>query len=104
MWHHLPDDCKSYPESSCTGMLLFALASGVDKGWLPEEKYISNVEKAWNALAGYVNEKGEVENVCVGTNAKNNKKHYLNRPKKTGNFHGQALFYGRQLQWSDYKQ
>ncbi len=36
------------------------------------------------------NKKGEVENVCVGTNAKDNKKHYLTRPKKTGNFHGQA--------------
>ena len=40
--------------------------------------------------ASYVNEKGEAENVCVGTNAKDNKKHYLTRPKSTGNFHGQA--------------
>lgn len=90
MWHQLLDDPQSYPESSCTGMFLFALASGIDKGWLPAEKYAANVEKAWNALAGYVNEKGETENVCVGTNAKDNKKHYLTRPKKTGNFHGQA--------------
>ena len=90
MWHQLLDDPESYPESSCTGMFLFALASGVDHGWLPAEKYTVNVEKAWNALAGYVNEKGETENVCVGTNAKDNKKHYLTRPKKTGNFHGQA--------------
>lgn len=90
MWHQLLDDPESYPESSCTGMFLFALASGVDKGWLPAEKYMSNVEKAWNALAGYVNEKGETRNVCVGTNAKDNKKHYLTRPKSTGNFHGQA--------------
>jgi rhamnogalacturonyl hydrolase YesR len=90
MWHQLLDDPESYPESSCTGMFLFALASGVDNGWLPVEKYMSNVEKAWNALAGYVNEKGETRNVCVGTNAKDNKKHYLTRPKSTGNFHGQA--------------
>ena len=90
MWHQLLDDPQSYPESSCTGMFLYALASGVDKGWLPAEKYAANVEKAWNALAGYINENGETENVCVGTNAKDNKKHYLTRPKKTGNFHGQA--------------
>jgi len=90
MWHQLLDDPESYPETSCTGMFLYALASGIDKGWLPSEKYPANVENAWKALAGYVNEKGEVENVCVGTNAKNNKKHYLTRPKKTGNFHGQA--------------
>jgi len=48
------------------------------------------VEKAWEALAAYVNEKGETRDVCVGTNAKDNKKHYLTRPRSTGNFHGQA--------------
>ncbi len=90
MWHQLLVDPESYPETSCTGMFLYALASGIENGWLPSEKYSANVEKAWNALAGYVNQKGEVENVCVGTNAKDNKKHYLTRPKKTGNFHGQA--------------
>lgn len=90
MWHQLLDDPESYPESSCTGMFLFSLASGVDNGWLPGDQYSMNVEKAWNALAGYVNTKGEVENVCVGTNAKDNKKHYLIRPKSAGNFHGQA--------------
>ncbi len=90
MWHQLLDDPESYAETSCTGMFLFALATGIENGWLPSEKYLANAEKAWNALAGYVNSKGEVENVCVGTNAKDNKKHYLTRPKKTGNFHGQA--------------
>ncbi len=90
MWHQLLDDPESYPESSCTGMFLYGLASGIDNGWLSFDKYSSNVERAWNALATYVNEKGETENVCVGTNAKDNKKHYLTRPKSTGNFHGQA--------------
>ena len=90
MWHQLLDDPTSYPESSCTGMFLYGLASGIDNGWLSSDKYSTNLEKAWNALASYVNEKGEVRNVCVGTNAKDNKKHYLTRPKSTGNFHGQA--------------
>lgn len=92
MWHQLLDDPESFPESSCTGMFLFALASGIDNEWISFEKYSSNVENAWNALAGYVNEKGELKNVCVGTNAKDNKKHYLTRPQSTGNFHGQAAF------------
>ena len=90
MWHQLLDEPKSYPESSCTGMFIYALATGLDKGWLPANEYSSNVSKGWKALAGYVSQKGEVMNVCVGTNAKNNKKHYLTRPKSTGNFHGQA--------------
>lgn len=90
MWHQLLDDPASFAETSCTGMFLFAMATGVDQGWLPEDKYLDRVVKGWNALAGYVNEKGEVREVCVGTNAKDNKKHYLTRPRHTGNFHGQA--------------
>ena len=90
MWHQLLDDPESYPESSCTGMFMFALASGLDQGWLSTDKYTGNINKGWDALSGYVNEKGEVMDVCIGTNAKDNKKHYLTRPKTTGNFHGQA--------------
>lgn len=90
MWHQLLDDPESFAESSCTGMFLFAMATGLKKGWLPMDKYAEPVQKSWNALAGYVNEKGAVREVCVGTNAKNNKKHYLKRPRSTGNFHGQA--------------
>jgi len=90
MWHQLLDDPASYPESSCTGMFVFALASGLDKGWLPADAFMDKTMAGWKALAGYVNRKGEVMNVCVGTNAKDNKKHYLTRPKSTGNFHGQA--------------
>lgn len=90
MWHQLLDDPESYAESSCTGMFIYAMATGLDKGWISYDDYADAVAKAWDALAGYVNENGETENVCIGTNAKNSKEHYLNRPTKTGNFHGQA--------------
>jgi rhamnogalacturonyl hydrolase YesR len=90
MWHQLLDDPASFAETSCTGMFLFAMATGLENGWLPEDKYLERVGKGWNALAGHINEKGAVREVCVGTNAKDNKKHYLTRPRHTGNFHGQA--------------
>ncbi|MGW8316361.1 MAG: glycoside hydrolase family 88/105 protein [Bacteroidales bacterium] len=90
MWHQLIDDPDSFPESSSTGMFLYGFISGVDRGWLPLKEYRDPIEKGWEALASYVNEKGEAMNVCIGTNAKNSKKHYLTRPKTNGNFHGQA--------------
>ena len=90
MWHQLLDDPESFAETSCTGMFLFALATGLKHHWLPWDEYVGKVQQGWNALAGYVNEKGKVRNVCVGTNAKKNKRHYLTRPRSTGNFHGQA--------------
>lgn len=90
MWHQLIDDPESFPESSCTGMFLYGFISGVHHGWLNSAEYKPVIEKGWAALASYVNEKGEAMNVCIGTNAKDSKKHYLNRPKTNGNFHGQA--------------
>jgi len=90
MWHQLIDDPESFPESSCTGMFLYGFISGADQGWIPMEEYRHTIENGWEALASYVNEKGEAMNVCIGTNAKNSKKHYLTRPRTDGNFHGQA--------------
>lgn len=90
MWHQLLDNPESYPETSCTGMFLFAMASGLNKKILADIEYEAAVVKAWNALASYVNEKGKTRNVCIGTNAKNSEWHYLKRLRKTGDFHGQA--------------
>jgi unsaturated rhamnogalacturonyl hydrolase len=62
----------------------------MDFGWLSAAEYASVVSKGWDALAGYVDEEGRTESVCIGTNAKNSREYYLTRPTKTGNFHGQA--------------
>lgn len=90
MWHQLLDYPESYPETSCTGMFLFAMASGLNKKLLPDAEYETNAIRAWNALAGYVNDRGKTRNVCIGTNARNSEWHYLKRLRKTGDFHGQA--------------
>lgn len=90
MWHQLLDYPESFPETSCTGMFLFAMASGLNKNLLPESEYQTKVVRAWNALASYVNDKGKTRNVCIGTNARNSEWHYLKRLRKTGDFHGQA--------------
>ena len=91
MWHQLLDNPGSFAEPSCTGMFLFAMATGMDLGILPYDAYIGAVEKGWNALAGdYVNEKGEVIDVCMWTNAKKRVGYYLRRPRITGDYHGQA--------------
>lgn len=90
MWHQLIDDPESFPESSCTGMFLYGFISGVHHGWLDSSEYSPVVDRGWKALASYVNGKGKTMMVCIATNAKNSKKHYLNRPKTKGNFHGQA--------------
>jgi unsaturated rhamnogalacturonyl hydrolase len=91
MWHQLLDDPASYPETSCTGMFTFALATGAREGWLgPEGKMAA--EKGWTALVTYQNDDGKIRDVCVGTGAVNNHDYYLARPRSTGDLHGQAAF------------
>jgi rhamnogalacturonyl hydrolase YesR len=68
------------------------MITGLDLGILAEEEFGAAVEKGWNALCGFVNEKGEVEKVCMWTNAKKREWYYLRRPRITGDYHGQAAF------------
>lgn len=90
MWRQLVDDPESWPETSGTGMFLFALAEGVERGWLPKEKFGPVVAKAWPALAGYVDEEGRLKEVCIGTGHGRERQFYLDRPRAVGDPHGQA--------------
>jgi rhamnogalacturonyl hydrolase YesR len=90
MWRQIVDDPESWPETSCTGMFAFAMITGVRNGWLPADTYGPAARKAWLALTGYIDENGEVREVCIGTNKENSREHYMNRPRATGDMHGQA--------------
>jgi hypothetical protein len=37
-----------------------------------------------------VDQNADVTNVCAGTNKQNSLEYYLARPRRTGDFHGQA--------------
>ena len=90
MWHQLIDQPDSWAESSCTGMFTFALITGVKNGWLEPAVYAPAAKKAWLQLITYLNADAEVREVCVGTNKKNDRQYYLDRPRKVGDMHGQA--------------
>jgi rhamnogalacturonyl hydrolase YesR len=90
MWHQLLDDPAAWAETSCTGMFTFAIVTGVKKGWLEEKEYGMVARNAWTALVKYINESGDVKEVCEGTNKKNDQQYYLNRSRVTGDLHGQA--------------
>ena len=90
MWRQLLDDPESWAETSCTGMFTFVMITGVKNGWLPSETYGPAARKAWLALTGYIDANGGVREVCIGTNKENSREHYMNRPRVTGDMHGQA--------------
>ena len=90
MWRQLIDKPQSWEESSSTAMFTYAFISGVKQGWLREETYGPAARKAWIALVGYLTPEGLLREVCVGTGKKNDLQHYLDRPRVTGDTHGQA--------------
>jgi len=90
MWHQIIDDPKAWKETSCTGMFAFSFITGVKNGWLDAKTYAPAARKAWISLCGYINEVGDVSDICEGTNKKNDYQYYLDRPKRTGDLHGQA--------------
>ena len=90
LWHQLLDDPTAWAETSCSGMFAFALITGVKKGWLEEKDYGLTARNAWTALVKYINESGDIKDVCEGTNKKNDQQYYLNRQRITGDMHGQA--------------
>jgi hypothetical protein len=46
--------------------------------------------KAWIGVSGYIDQNGDVSQVCEGTGKKNDRDYYYMRGRRTGDFHGQA--------------
>jgi len=90
LWHQLIDHPESYEESSCTAMFTYAFITGVKRGWLDKDAYGPAAQKGWLALVKHLDDKAELTDICVGTGQKNDIQYYLTRPRKTGDFHGQA--------------
>lgn len=92
MWNQLIDEPEYWAETSGSAMFTFAFITGVKNGWLDAKEYASAARKAWMALVSYIDEKGAVKEVCVGTNKKNDKQYYYDRPRRTGDYHGQGPY------------
>jgi len=90
MWHQLVDRPDFWPETSGTGMFAFAMVTGVRSGWLDAGTYGQAARKAWLGLVGHIDAHARVREVCVGTNKRNDLQYYRDRPRSTGDLHGQA--------------
>ena len=71
-------------------MFLYAFINGVKNGWLDAKTFGPAARKGWLALVDHINEKNQIDNVCEGTNKKNDKQYYYDRKRNTGDYHGQG--------------
>jgi unsaturated rhamnogalacturonyl hydrolase len=90
LWRQLVDDDRAWDETSCTGMFTYALIVGVKHHWLDAGQYGPVARRGWIGLCSKIDDTGAVHDVCVGTNQKDDTQYYLDRPRATGDLHGQA--------------
>ena len=87
-WHQLLDRSDTYLESSATAIYTYCLAHAVNQGWLDAKTYGPVAQLGWHAVASCVNEKGQVEGVCVGTGMGFDPAFYAYRPTHVMAAHG----------------
>ena len=90
LWRQLLDKPESWPETSGSAMFAFAMVSGVKDGWLDGEVYGPVARKAWLALTSMLDGDGNLREVCIGTDKGFSVEYYIERPRATGDLHGQA--------------
>jgi unsaturated rhamnogalacturonyl hydrolase len=88
LWHQLLDRRESYAETSASAMFVFALARGINRGWLDARAFGPAVSLGWNAVATKVNGQGQVEGTCVGTGMGWDPMFYMYRPVHVLAAHG----------------
>ncbi len=99
LWHQLLDKSDSYLESSCTAMFVYAIAHGINRGWISPVTYGSVAQAGWLGLAQQVNAQGQIENSCVGTTLASDHVYYYNRPTSAhhGHAYGPVLLAGAEM-------
>lgn len=88
LWHQLLDRPESYQETSASAMFVFAIARGINRGWLDATAFGPPVSIGWNAVTTKVNAKGQVEGTCVGTGVGWEPMFYMYRPVHVLAAHG----------------
>ena len=79
LWHQLLDRTDSYLETSASAMFTFALARGVNRGWL-SPAYATAAQAGWQGLETRIRPDGQIEGICVSTTAAYDAVYYYNRP------------------------
>ncbi|WNH12353.1 glycoside hydrolase family 88/105 protein [Thalassobellus suaedae] len=86
-WHNLLDKNDTYTETSCTAMFTFAIAKGINEGWI-SHVYGPVALIGWNAIQTRVLQNGAVDGTCEGTTFAHDNSYYYHRGKSIYATHG----------------
>ena len=98
-WHQLLDHPETYEETSATAIFAYAIAHGVNEGWLDPIIFGPVAQLAWEAVSQKINQRGEVEDVVVGTGMGFDPAFYAYRPVsvKAAHGYGPAIWAGAEM-------
>ncbi|UKM64288.1 glycoside hydrolase family 88 protein [Flavobacteriaceae bacterium GSB9] len=86
-WHNLLDKTDTYLETSCTAMFTFAIAKGINEGWI-NYVYGPIALTGWNATQTRVLDNGAVDGTCEGTTFAHDNTYYYHRGRSVYATHG----------------
>jgi len=68
-------------------MFIYALARGVQRGWL-DASYVNAIERGHAGLSRMISLKGNIDNICPGTSTQPSEQAYLDRGPRRNESHG----------------
>lgn len=92
LWHQVIDhpELSWGTETSCSAQFVYAIARGVNKGWL-NTAYAAKVRTAFNGLEQRINTDGSISKVCMSTSIGNDLAYYDQRSTNDHDYHGAGL-------------
>jgi len=88
LWHQMLDREDSFLETSASAMFVYGIAHAINQGWISPANYGSIAQVGWIGVSTQINDKGQVENTCVGTTYASDQAYYCNRPVSALALHG----------------
>jgi rhamnogalacturonyl hydrolase YesR len=86
-WHNMLDKPDTFLETSCTAMFTYAIAKGINEGWI-SHVYGPVALTGWNATKSRVLENGAVDGTCEATTFAHDNVYYYNRGSSIHATHG----------------
>ncbi|SMF65404.1 Rhamnogalacturonyl hydrolase YesR [Alteromonadaceae bacterium Bs31] len=86
-WHNLLDKPNTFTETSATAMFTFAIAKGINEGWI-NHVYGPVAVTGWNAINTRILESGAVDGTVEGTTFAHDNSYYFYRGRSIHATHG----------------
>lgn len=99
LWHQLLDKNDSYLETSASAIFVYCMAKAINEGWIDVLAYGPQTLLGWHGVTSKVNERGEIDGVCVGTGMAYDPAFYYYRPvnKAAGHGYGPFIYAGSEI-------